>query len=163
MLRRTGLTGPRSILRLASGASATSEGATSLSSSAGSCCAPACHYARRLSGTAQVLIWVQLRRIGRQVEHFNLVLMILEPGLDHLGMVHLEIVQDQEDFPLGITDQALHEVDQDRHIHGAVEKPEPHLPLVGDSGDEIDRRSSRIETEDRRGTCLLYTSPSPRD
>ena len=69
-------------------------------------------------------------------------------GLDDLGVMDLEVVQDQEDLPLGITNQALHEVDQNLRIHGAVEKPEPYLALVSDGGNEIDRRSSRIEPED---------------
>lgn len=52
--------------------------------------------------------------------------MLCQPGLDDLGVMNLEVVQDQEDLPLGITNQSLHEIDQNFRIHGAVKKPEPY-------------------------------------
>lgn len=46
----------------------------------------------------QILIRVELQRIGQQIEHFDLRGMCLHPGRHFFGMVCPEVVQYQKDF-----------------------------------------------------------------
>jgi hypothetical protein len=45
----------------------------------------------------QPLVGVQLRRIAREIEDFDAIIVSVQPGLDRLGMMDAQIVQDQEE------------------------------------------------------------------
>lgn len=64
----------------------------------------------RLEVPVEVLVRVALQRVGRQVEHFNLVLMPLYPSVDLLGMVGPEVVENEEYLvSLSVLHESLHE------------------------------------------------------
>lgn len=46
-----------------------------------------------LEVTVQVFIQVQFWRIGGQVEHLDLVLVLGKPGFDHLGMMASQFIE----------------------------------------------------------------------
>ncbi len=73
---------------------------------------PAVH--PRLEVPVQVLVRVELRRVGRQVEELYLVAVGAEPGPDNLRVVHFEVVQDQEDLPARVLDEPREEPDEAR-------------------------------------------------
>ncbi len=57
--------------------------------------------------TVQILIRIELRRIGWQVEHLDFVVVLGQPGFDDLGMVNPQIIENQKDLSLGVLDQAI--------------------------------------------------------
>ena len=56
----------------------------------------------RLEVAVQVLVGIQLRGVGRQIEHLDRLSVRLEPGADHRGVVDLEVVEDQKHLPGGL-------------------------------------------------------------
>ena len=66
---------------------------------------------RNLQSMIQVLIGIVFRSIRRQEEHLNFILALFQPGRSNLAMMDLQIVQNQEHFPLRSADQTLHEAD----------------------------------------------------
>lgn len=70
-----------------------------------------------LGVTVQVLVRIQLRRIGWQEEPFDLFFMLLHPSAHLLAVVHAEVIEDQKRLTaLGITNQASQEANQ--HLGG---------------------------------------------
>lgn len=66
----------------------------------------------RLEVPVEVFIGIALRRVGRQVEHLNLVRMGLHPGAHVLGMVRAQVVEHQEHLvPLAVLHEPLHETE----------------------------------------------------
>ena len=64
----------------------------------------------RLEVPVEVFVGVALRRVGRQVEHLNLVPMRLYPCGDLLGMVCPQVVQNEEHLvPFADLHETLHE------------------------------------------------------
>lgn len=86
----------------------------------------------------EYLVRVELRAVAGQVEDFNVFLVLLQPCLDGLAVVNLEVVQDQEhllaafaSFATGfcVLDQTLHEVDEDVRVHRPLKGLPAHLVL----------------------------------
>ena len=72
------------------------------------------------------------RSKGGQVKDLDLIGMASQPGLDHLVMVDLQIVQSQEHLVVGgVPDQPLCEVDQDVGVHRAFERIPAHRAPIG--------------------------------
>ena len=59
------------------------------------------------------LVGVMLGRVGRQEDQLDPVAVRGHPGLDRLGVMHPEMVDDQEDLALGTLDQALEEGEEE--------------------------------------------------
>ena len=106
---------------------------------------------------AASLIGVQLGAVAGQVEHLDLFLVLLQPRLHRLGMVHFQVVQHQEHFGTvffpGLPHQTLHEVDQDAPIHGPLKALEANLAPVGDAGDDGQAFSALVDANLR---CLAH-------
>ena len=60
------------------------------------------------------------RRIGREIEDLDLVLVLRQPLLHLLRMVDAQIVDDKEDLLFRVPDKTLHEIEENRHLQGAV-------------------------------------------
>ena len=94
----------------------------------------------RLQARVEHLIGVEFRAVAGQVEHLNVFLVLLQPRLDQLGVMNLQVVQHQEHLGslvfAGLLRQPFHEVDQDGGIHGALKDLGAHLAPVGDAGDD---------------------------
>ena len=73
---------------------------------------------RNLQSMIQVLIGIVFRSIRRQEEHLNFILVLFQPSRSKLAMMDLQIVQNQEHFPLRSADQTLHKADQPLLVHG---------------------------------------------
>ena len=88
----------------------------------------------RLQIPVDPFIRVLLRRIRRQEEQLDasLVEWLLQPCTDHLGMMHPQVVHDQEHLALGhhVMHQGLHEVDEPGRIDRPRVQREAHLPLI---------------------------------
>ena len=95
-----------------------------------------------------VFIRVQFGRVGWQVEHVDPVLVLGQPGLDYLGVMNTQIVENQEYLAPGVLDQTLHEVDQDAGIHRAIEDTEADIALIGDGRDQVDGLPFCVQADD---------------
>ena len=60
----------------------------------------------------QVFVGVDLGRVRREIEDFDLIFPLGQPGSDQFGMMHFQVVEDQEQFLAAVGDQALHEADE---------------------------------------------------
>jgi len=100
--------------------------------------------------TVEIRVWVEFRGIRWQVEHFDLIVMFRQPGLEYPCMVNPQVVQDQVDLPLCALDQPLAEIHQQIRIHAALEDVEAHLALIVDCRDHVDGNPFGIEPYDRR-------------
>lgn len=90
----------------------------------------------RLEVPVEVFVRVALRRVGRQVEHLDLVLMRLHPGGHLLGMVRPEIVENEEDLvPLAAPYEPLHEAKGRLCRRGTIQEFESHQALAADGRD----------------------------
>ena len=106
----------------------------------------------------EVFIRIHFRRVGRQIEHFYFILMFLKPGLEDLGVMNAQIVQNQINLSPGGLDQTLTEVHQDVRIHGPLEDLEAHLSPVGDCRDHVRRAPLGIEANN---WCLALGGIAP--
>ncbi len=85
----------------------------------------------RLEVPVEVLVRVALRRVGRQVEHLDLLLMLLHPGSDLLRMVRPQVVEYQEHLvPFVVLHEPLHEANGRLGGGRAFEELEPHQALA---------------------------------
>ena len=102
----------------------------------------------RLEVPVEVFIRVALWRVGRQVEHLDLVLMRLHPGDHFFGMVCSEVVEYQEDFvAFAALYESLHEAEGRLGSRCAFEELEPHQSLAADGRDH---RQAKALTGGRR-------------
>ena len=60
----------------------------------------------------EALIWIQFRRITRQIEDFDLVLACLKPRLDQFRVMRPQIVQDKKNLAIRVFDECFKEFDQ---------------------------------------------------
>ena len=81
---------------------------------------------------------VVLRRIGREVEKLNSILMLLQPGHDLLRVVDTKVVKDQEDFLLAVRDQTGHEIDQLIRVHAVLVQHKSQLSTLGNGRQHLD-------------------------
>ncbi len=85
----------------------------------------------RLEVPVEVFIRVALRRVGRQVEHLDLVLMRLHPGGYVLRMMRPEVVEYQEHLvSFVVLHEPLHEANGRLGGRRAFEELEPHQALL---------------------------------
>ena len=103
----------------------------------------------RLQVRIEHLIGVQLGAVAGQVEHLDMRLVLLQPRLHRLGVVHFQVVQYQEHFGSvlfpGLLHQTLHEVDQDGRIHAPLKALEANLAPVGHAGDDGQAFSALVD------------------
>ncbi len=88
--------------------------------------------------------------ISGQVAKLDPVGAALDPGLNLARLVHLQIVDDQEDLPPGVLDQPPQEGDEAVGVQGAIVEHEPHQPAVADRRDHAPG-DPLGEPRDRRG------------
>ena len=105
---------------------------------------------RNLQSMIQVLIGIVFRSIRRQEEHLNFILVLFQPSRSKLAMMDLQIVQNQEHFPLRSADQTLHEADQPLLVHGVRIEHKTNLALAADCRDHIDPLSFGFHPQHRR-------------
>ena len=74
------------------------------------------HLHSRTQGVFEVrvepIIRIELRAVAGQVKHLDLCLVLSQPRLDRLAMVHPQVVQDQKHLLARTLDQQLQEFDQ---------------------------------------------------
>ena len=88
--------------------------------------------------TIQVLIRVELGRVGRQVEHFDLIRVLFQPLVHQLAVMYSQVVDDQKHLSVHILDQSPHKANQRIGVHGVPVDHKADLSLIGDRGDQID-------------------------
>ena len=118
----------------------------------------------RLEVGIEQFVGVELRAVTGQVEHLDVLAVVLEPGLHQTGVMHFQVVQHQEYLGtlvlLGILNQPLHEVDQDAGGHGALEDLEAHRAPVGDAGDDRQSLAALVDTNLGRLSDGRVTAPA---
>jgi hypothetical protein len=117
----------------------------------------------RLEVPVELFIRVALQRVGRQVEHLDLLLMFLRTGSHLLGIVRTEIVKHQEHFvPFAVLHEPLHEADCCLGSRSACEELKPHQGLAADGRDhrqsKVLARSCQHRRISRRG---ITSDPMP--
>ena len=84
----------------------------------------------------QQFVLIQRWAVRWQLKHFDGLRMLRQPLSDRLGVMHLEIVQDQKHLPaVGVFDQPLQEVEQDARVHRPIEHLPAHRAVIGHNGD----------------------------
>ena len=115
---------------------------------------------RKLQSMIQVFIRIVFRGIWRQEKHLNFILVLFQPCCSKLTMMDLQIVQNQEHFPLRSADQTLHEADQPLLVHSVLIDHKTNLALAADCGDHIDPLTLRLHRQHGRtplrGKAALY-------
>ena len=91
-----------------------------------------------LQRVVEVFIRIVFRGIRRQEKHLHFLAVFLQPSLDKFAMMNLQIIQNQEHFPLRRADQALHKLDQPPLVHSIPIDHEPHMALAADCREHID-------------------------
>jgi len=86
----------------------------------------------------QVLIRIELGRVGGQVEHLDLLKVLFQPLVYQFAVMHSQIVDNQKHLAAHILDQPSHKSNQGLGVHGISVDHEPDLALIGDGGDQID-------------------------
>ena len=83
--------------------------------------APVGRFARdgRFQVRIEHLIGVELGAVAGQVEHLDRIAVLRQPGLDRLGVMHPQVVQDQKHLLALAFDQTTQEVDQERGVECA--------------------------------------------
>lgn len=89
-------------------------------------------------GLVEVLVGVEFRGIGRQVEQFDLVRSFRHPFADGRAAVGAQVVHDEEDLMIGIADQSAEEPDEGGDLHGTLVGHEPQVAAVADGGHHVD-------------------------
>ena len=100
--------------------------------------------------TVEILVRVEFRGVRRQVEHFDLIVMVRQPCLEYLRMVNPQVIQDQVNLPLCALDQPLAEINQQIGIHAAFEDAKTYLALIVDRRDHVDGNTLGVEPDNRR-------------
>jgi cytochrome c553 len=78
-------------------------------------------------------IWISVGRIGRKIKQPQSAVQALDKSSGLLGNVGGPAINNQEDWPLGTSNQALQKVDEDPSIHAAFFfDHEPHVASRGD-------------------------------
>ena len=90
-----------------------------------------------LQSVIQIFVRVVFRSIGREKKHLYFLLTLFQPGRDKLAMMNLQIVQNQEHFPLRAADQTSQEADETLLVHGVLVDHEADFPLTIDSRNHI--------------------------
>ena len=86
----------------------------------------------KLQSMIQIFVRVVFRSVGRKKKDLYFILTLFQPSRNKLTMMHLQIVQNQEDFPLRAVDQPPQEADQALLVHGVLVDHETDFPLTVD-------------------------------
>ena len=113
---------------------------------------------RNLQSVIQIFVRIVFRSIRRQKKYFNFILTFFQPGRSKLAMMNLQIVQNQEHFPLRTADKTLHEADQSLLVHGVLVDHKTDFPLLADRRDHIDPLSFRFHWQHWRTTLGRKTA-----
>ena len=97
-----------------------------------------------LQHIVQVLIRIQVRGVGRRVEHLDLVLVLCQPCLYEFSVMDFEIVNNEKNFTSGILHQSFHEVYETLLRHGLLVAHEAAGPLAADGGNHVDFLQFRV-------------------
>src|SRR4051812_11679585 len=114
---------------------------------------------RLLDIAVQAFVWVEVRAVGREVENFDLILTSVQPRAHQSCPVHLQAVEDEENFVAGIADQALKEADQARRLDRAVEHHPTQLAPIGHRRDQADI-GPPVVGPDHRGLAAWGVAPA---
>lgn len=90
---------------------------------------------RGLEVVIQVFVRIGLGRIGWQVEQLDLRGTRLDPGPDELGVMHPQVVDDQEHLARRTGDQSLEKLDEAFGVDRALYDLEGDLAPIGDGRD----------------------------
>src|ERR1700681_1656178 len=91
---------------------------------------------RLLEVGVQAFVGIELGTVRRQKEDFELLGLLLQPFANHLGMMHSQVIQDQEHLTLRVLNQPLEEPNQDLSVQGIGEHHPAHFPLIGNRGNQ---------------------------
>jgi hypothetical protein len=97
---------------------------------AGRCCL--CHALLEIG--VEQLVRVQFRRVTGQIEDLDLAGVRRELLPYRLGVMHPQVIEDQEDLLLLSARQPIEKANQNPGVQGAGEDPPTHLPFVGHGG-----------------------------
>lgn len=98
----------------------------------------------RLQIPAQVLIAVEFEGMRPKVELFDLFGVFRDSLADAVGVMHAQVVGDQEHLVPGTLNQILEGEDEVLCIGGVREDGETHQPLIGDG---LDHRCRSVATD----------------
>ena len=98
----------------------------------------------------KVFVGIDLGRVRREIEDFDLIFPFGQPGSDELGMMHFQVVEDQKHFLAAVGDQPFHEADEQVGVHGFFDELETHQPLVADGGNHRQAMPLARGRQDRR-------------
>src|SRR5215204_441673 len=101
----------------------------------------------------QALVGVELWAVGRKIKHLQALHLLRQPFAHQLGMVHPEVVQDQEHLAPDSLDESLEETNQDLGIQGANKHHPADLTLVGHSRNQ--RETLSVATYLDHGSLAL--------
>ena len=105
---------------------------------------------RTLQSMIQIFIRIVFRGIRRQEKHLDFLLVFFQPGLNQLAVVDLQIIQNQEHFPLRGAHQSLHEPNQPLLVHRILIEHKANMTLAVDRRDHIDPLPFRLHRQHRR-------------
>ena len=112
-----------------------------------------------LQVTIEILVRIELGRVRREIAKLDGLRMLRHPRLDRSSMMDPQIVENQDDFPLGIFDQAVHELNEPLRIHAAFKQAKAHFPLVVDRRNHVERLSVDLQAQ-HRGLALRSIAAS---
>ena len=84
------------------------------------------HCSVTLSGfevPVEILVGIGVRRIGRQKDELDPVLPVGKPLLDLFRVMHAQVIDDEDDFPLGTLHQQGEELDASLGIDTSIGPP----------------------------------------
>ena len=93
---------------------------------------------RKLQSMIQVFIRIVFWSIGRQEKDLDFLRMVFQPWRNQLAVVDLQIIQNQEHFPLRGTHQLHHEPDQPLLVHRFLIDHKANMTLAVNCRDHID-------------------------
>jgi hypothetical protein len=100
---------------------------------------------------ARGLIWIAVRRIGRQKEQAQYPTQRLHESAGLLRPMSLAPIHDQEDFTPGALDQAFQEFNKDTGIDAALfNDHEPHVAARGDRRNQTHAMAGAGRLDDGR-------------
>src|SRR5574343_739339 len=86
-------------------------------------------------------IWVQMRRVWRQIEELELTVQALDVALHYLCLVDRMTIDNQKHGLVGIDHQALEELDKDLCVDRALMQHESTFALRADRRDHVQREA----------------------
>ena len=88
----------------------------------------------------EIFVGIEIRRVGRQAEECDFLLMLFDPLPDIFGMVDTEVVQDHVELLLGGLDGLVEEFDEALGIDGLIVKGEVGFTGGGDGTEHVDTK-----------------------